>query len=195
VSVPTLQGHASGKEIKDFYESLINKQFGDVHECDVPESSVPDDNSTVNKKISRLKKRKTSSNDSNQSPALSVNSTSLSQQTVTREQRQYYQLLKSSQFGNLSDVESLLKKGLDVNYRDFYGWTAVMCAAREGHADIVDCLLQSGADVNVVNSDGHTAAMVARNAGHRHLAEQLMRLDVPTKLNDKDHQEEPSKLY
>lgn len=56
--------------------------------------------------------------------------------------------MPSAEIGNTDMVKLLIAKGLDVNAKDKYGRTALMCAARGGHAEIMRLLLDSGADVN-----------------------------------------------
>ncbi|KAH9503985.1 hypothetical protein Btru_067490 [Bulinus truncatus] len=113
---------------------------------------------------------------------------------LTREQRQYFHLLKSAQDGNLNEVKNLLSQGLNINYKDFYGWTALMCAAKEGHSEMVNCLLENGADLKIVNSDGHSAAWLAENARHHSLAEKLLNFSPHEATSSLEHHE-PTQFY
>jgi ankyrin repeat protein len=62
----------------------------------------------------------------------------------------------------------------DVNARErWYGRTALMIAALEGHADIVDLLLEAGADASLVDAEGSTALSLARSSGNLDVAAKL----------------------
>lgn len=74
---------------------------------------------------------------------------------------------------NHSDiVQTLLSAGADVNYRDKYGWSALMHAANWGHKEIVKLLIQNGAQKNYQDMGSHhTAANLASNAGYHDVAQ------------------------
>jgi len=62
----------------------------------------------------------------------------------------------------------------DVNARErWYGRTALMVAAAEGHADVVDLLIEAGADLNLVDAEGSTALSLARSFGNLDVAAKL----------------------
>eukprot|EP00931_Biecheleriopsis_adriatica_P090548 TRINITY_DN64511_c0_g1_i1.p1 TRINITY_DN64511_c0_g1~~TRINITY_DN64511_c0_g1_i1.p1 ORF type:complete len:195 (-),score=52.93 TRINITY_DN64511_c0_g1_i1:84-668(-) len=62
---------------------------------------------------------------------------------------------------------SLSQPQLDVV--DEHGNTAVMIAAREGHAKVVDMLIAAGADLSVKNLAGQTASEIASTESVREL--------------------------
>ncbi|MGO9120452.1 MAG: ankyrin repeat domain-containing protein [Desulfomonilaceae bacterium] len=66
-----------------------------------------------------------------------------------------------SQQGELSNLEELLRKGVDVNEKDRYCRTALMYACRRGHLETMTLLLDKGADINAQNDFGWTALMEA----------------------------------
>ncbi|XP_067406894.1 G patch domain and ankyrin repeat-containing protein 1 [Emydura macquarii macquarii] len=78
-------------------------------------------------------------------------------------------LLRSAQEGDVRTLRRLLEKeGCDVNYRDGYYWTAVMCAAYAGRGEAVKYLLTRGAAwVGVCESQGRDAVDLAEEAGHQ----------------------------
>ncbi|XP_068779995.1 G patch domain and ankyrin repeat-containing protein 1 isoform X1 [Struthio camelus] len=84
-------------------------------------------------------------------------------------------LLKAAQDGDLGTLRRLLEKeGCDVNYRDGFAWTALMCAARAGRAAAVRYLLRRGAArTGFREAGGRDAAGLAEDAGHRGLARLL----------------------
>ena len=69
--------------------------------------------------------------------------------------------------GRLDVVRWLLGKGLPINAKAAYGWTALHDAAAENHLDVVKCLVEEGgADVNAAKNDGCTALYLAAWRGH-----------------------------
>jgi cytohesin len=68
-------------------------------------------------------------------------------------------LLIAAERGLDGIIDSLLRNGADVNFKDHSGNTALMVAVRsfEGHA-MVDLLIKRGGDVNAKNNAGETAA-------------------------------------
>ena len=77
------------------------------------------------------------------------------------------QLVTHSWRGNLSDVEELLKQGVDnVDAKISKGRTALWGASFHGHLDVVELLLSHGADTEVRGGDEATALHVACQEGH-----------------------------
>ena len=63
----------------------------------------------------------------------------------------------------------------DVNVRErWYGRTALMIAAVEGHADVVRLLIEAGSNLDVVDEEGSSALSLARNYGHLDVAAVLV---------------------
>lgn len=50
--------------------------------------------------------------------------------------------------GRSSHVRELLSHGADPNVEDNDGWTALLCAAKEGYVDIVCQLLEHNAEID-----------------------------------------------
>lgn len=66
-------------------------------------------------------------------------------------------------------VETLIKKKINLNVRDFcwtHGETPLMIAAYYGHNTIVDILLEAGADPNIISLQGATALINAALMSH-----------------------------
>jgi ankyrin repeat protein len=62
----------------------------------------------------------------------------------------------------------------DVNARErWYGRTALMIAAAEGHGDVVELLIEAGSDLSMVDEEGSTALSLARTNGHLDVAATL----------------------
>ncbi|SFG98203.1 FOG: Ankyrin repeat [Desulfotomaculum arcticum] len=74
--------------------------------------------------------------------------------------------LKCCQEGINTMVQVFLNEKMDPNATDMYGATALMLAARNGHADVVRMLLDKGAGLNASSHDGITALMIAAYMGH-----------------------------
>jgi ankyrin repeat protein len=63
----------------------------------------------------------------------------------------------------------------DVNARDrWYGRTALMIAAAEGHADVVQLLIEAGAAIDLLDEEGSSALSLARSYGHLDVAAALV---------------------
>lgn len=59
----------------------------------------------------------------------------------------------------------------DVNARErWYGRTALMIAAAEGHADVVRLLIDAGSAVDLLDEEGSSALWLARSYGHLDVA-------------------------
>ncbi|KAB7500216.1 Caseinolytic peptidase B-like protein [Armadillidium nasatum] len=61
-------------------------------------------------------------------------------------------LILAAMVGNMTKLEELLKKGVDVNGRHPYGWTALHAAAINGRSKAVKFLLDNGADPNLADN-------------------------------------------
>jgi uncharacterized protein len=68
--------------------------------------------------------------------------------------------------GDVTIIELLLKAGAGVDAQGPAGWTALMQAAGNGHAEAVSALLAARADPTMRNTVGRTARDLARRAGH-----------------------------
>lgn len=72
------------------------------------------------------------------------------------------QLFEASKSGNIDEVKSVIKQGVDVNSKgDQYGETVLLLASLFGRLDIVRLLIDNGADVNMQSKNGSTALMRA----------------------------------
>lgn len=83
----------------------------------------------------------------------------------TREASGESVLMTASAVGVVESVNLLLNHGAVVDWRDpNFGQTALMLAAREGHADVVALLLSRGADPNASTRIGQTPAFIGPNS-------------------------------
>ena len=70
------------------------------------------------------------------------------------------QLVDAATNGHVKDLQALLRDNpaVDVNWRDFNGWTALHYASRNDHAEVAKLLLaHPSIDVNLQASDGSTS--------------------------------------
>ncbi len=85
------------------------------------------------------------------------------------------ELFRAVQTNNLPAVQkSIARLGPNsINSTDPRGYTPLMIAAREGHAQIVDYLLREKAQINVRNPMGESAVMLAAFKGNLPLVQNL----------------------
>lgn len=72
----------------------------------------------------------------------------------------------------LGDEQSLKKaidEGVNINYQNEHGWTALCVACWNRHDDIAKILIEKGADVNMKLSTKWTALHMAAENGELHL--------------------------
>ncbi|RUS89802.1 hypothetical protein EGW08_002414 [Elysia chlorotica] len=186
----------SGQDVKSFYESVVGTPSSSV--STQPLSNKQDayrrGKSAANSNISRKDKRRrnkavlnikieplchndaeTEASSNFNMHANHVNSAKTVQsQPFDHLDRRQSKFLQAAQLGNCSKVCELLDQGVNLNCKDFYGWTALMCAAKEGHDQTVICLLDRGADSTLLNNEGLSASCLASLAGHFNLANSIL---------------------
>lgn len=82
-------------------------------------------------------------------------------------------LVKAATAGKITKVQTLLKKGVDINHlkRDF---TPLMGASYKGNVEIVQVLLENNAKVDFKNKSGDTALNIASMRGHTEIVRALL---------------------
>ncbi|XP_051116317.1 calmodulin-binding transcription activator 4 [Andrographis paniculata] len=86
-------------------------------------------------------------------------------------------------------LQPILNSGVNVNFRDFRGWTALHWAARFGREKMVAALIASGAsagaltDPNSQDLTGKTPASIASISGHKGLAGYLSEVALTSHLS------------
>ncbi len=160
--------------LKHAYETRI-KELG-LSEHVIAILTAPDRSAPASKAPAKTSKSQTSK------PTVEVNQTKTEQQTESTPKRPKKPtidlsmnklLLQSAEKGHLEHVNTLLKKGADVNARDENGQTALMAAAGRGHLEMVKLLIDKGADVNANDENGRTALMDAAMFGQLQIVEFL----------------------
>ena len=73
-------------------------------------------------------------------------------------------LIKAAKEGDQETIKELIQLRFDVNFKDSYGNTALICAS--GKPECVKLLLEAKADVNTQNKYSYTALIQASNFGY-----------------------------
>ena len=74
--------------------------------------------------------------------------------------RNGFNMLRNAMYGYTDKVRHKLDRGVDPNFQDDYGDTALMRAAKGGFFDTVELLLECGAVPNIQNKNGSTALII-----------------------------------
>lgn len=155
---PTLDGAA----VRAFYEALI----GD-------ESSIPEPQRSQAEPANERKRKKRRM----MREAAAGSSGGHGQRFLEAEDKMTQWILRAAQEGNLAELRRLLDPceaggaGGNINVRDAFWWTPLMCAARAGQEAAVRYLLGRGAAwVGVCELGGRDAAQLAEEAGFPEVA-------------------------
>lgn len=148
-------GRMSGEEAKSFYEDVVcNDKYGG-HSYDKPQDNHH-----------RIVTQRTTSSSSicEQSSARKPAPQEKRSKTVSK-------VFRYAQEGNLSELKKALYSArhspVDINVKDKFLWTPLMCSAHAGHASVVNFLLGEGAVWrNTCDQKGNSALDLARLAGH-----------------------------
>ncbi|GAV64300.1 Ank_2 domain-containing protein [Cephalotus follicularis] len=84
-------------------------------------------------------------------------------------------LMFVTQAGDIEALEALIRHiGVDLDYQDDNGFSAVMVAAIKGHVEAFRLLVYAGADVKLCNKAGETAITLSELSQNRDLFEKVM---------------------
>ena len=81
------------------------------------------------------------------------------------------ELLAAASAGDIETIELLLEQGVNVDFQDEEGVTALIVAAFMGHEKVVTLLIEAGADLDVQDTDEWTALITAAWEGHAESAQ------------------------
>ena len=76
--------------------------------------------------------------------------------------------------GKMDIVETFLQAGVDVNFQNNQGYTALMVAAFRGQVTMIDYLLEKQANACLVDHRGNTALMAAIVSAELSIAKKLL---------------------
>ena len=83
-------------------------------------------------------------------------------------------LIDAAENNDIQRVRELLDSGADINFKDRYGFTALIRATAEGHTEMVRLLLDYGADINYQNRNGLIALIIASASGYTEIVRLLL---------------------
>lgn len=156
---PTLDGTAA----RAFYEALI----GDESSTPEPQRSQPEPVSERKRKKRRMMRE----------TATEASGGHGQRRSLEAEDKMTHRILRAAQEGDLASLRRLLDPqeaggaGGNINARDAFWWTPLMCAARAGQGAAVRYLLDRGAAwVGVCELGGRDAAQLAEEAGFPEVA-------------------------
>lgn len=152
-------GHFSGAEAREFYESLLKESTETCSKRDSRRSKRGENSESTVKNISKTKK--VGANVSK----CELNVKSKSPCSNTRQENLF---LKMAQDGDVDGLRRFIRDNkVNIDATDPFGWTALMCAAKSGHKTCVTLLLREGADAKLKNNQGQTAMDIAKQSGIR----------------------------
>ncbi|XP_037375301.1 G patch domain and ankyrin repeat-containing protein 1 [Talpa occidentalis] len=161
---PILDGAAT----RAFYEALIR----DESSASEPQGCQPELPS-----VRKRKKRRTTRATATEAAASGTSEGQRERRSLEAEDRMTQRILMAAQEGNLVELRRLLDPleaggaGGNINARDAFWWTPLMCAARAGQGAAVHYLLGRGAAwVGVCELGGKDAAQLAEEAGFPEVA-------------------------
>ncbi|XP_045397639.1 G patch domain and ankyrin repeat-containing protein 1 [Lemur catta] len=166
---PTLDGAAA----RAFYEALI----GDESSAPEPRRSQPAPEPARERK---RKKRRMMREATAETVAAGTSRRGGHRRSLEAEDRMTQCILRAAQEGDLAELRRLLEPheaggaGGNINARDAFWWTPLMCAARAGQGAAVSYLLGRGAAwVGVCELGGRDAAQLAEEAGFPEVAQMV----------------------
>ena len=94
--------------------------------------------------------------------------------------------MTAAYYDQVEEVEKMLAQGFDVNSKNEYGNTALICAAKKGLTKMIERLLTAGADINFKNEKGMTALTYAAIQGHGWAVDKLVKAGADLNVQDND---------
>ncbi|SEO21953.1 Ankyrin repeat-containing protein [Mucilaginibacter gossypiicola] len=75
-------------------------------------------------------------------------------------------LMLSVQQDQFKMVKLLVDHKVEIDWKDWFGCTALMYAANKGNVNIISYLLKNGADVHFADKEGNTVLSAAKEGNH-----------------------------
>ena len=85
--------------------------------------------------------------------------------------------LEMARRGDTEALRNLIEKGAQLNYKDKYGFTALMRASMESRTEAIDFLVGMGANIYLKNNFGLNALMLAVDQNRDQAVKSLLRYD------------------
>jgi ankyrin repeat protein len=96
-------------------------------------------------------------------------------------------LLHASFENNIQIVEYLIKKGFDVNEKDYNGYAPIHACAENNYADLAELLLKNGANPDLKDNFGNTSLMKAILHWDKNLDVIKVLIDNNSNLDEKNN--------
>ena len=87
---------------------------------------------------------------------------------------EYYTIATAAMSNKIADVRVFLTKGVNPDFQDSGGRTALSYASAQGYPDIAKLLLDAGASPDVKDKSGNTSLHWAADAGHLDVLKMLL---------------------
>jgi len=97
-------------------------------------------------------------------------------------------LFKAIAGRDITELKKLIEAKVDVNYRDFYGNTALMVASLGGHIEIARLLVEAGAVVNAQHDNGLASLMYVSVLPHQYQDVAKFLIEAGADVNAKDNE-------
>lgn len=82
-------------------------------------------------------------------------------------------LVNAIRVGNLDKVKFLINKGIEINFKDYCGWSFLIFAIEANKKEIVQFLIEKGIDINNVAENDQTPIMWAAQSGQKEIVKML----------------------
>jgi len=83
-------------------------------------------------------------------------------------------LIEACKIGDVGAVTTRIKEGANVNAKDVFGESALICALQSGNTKSADFLLTKGADVNAVSIFGYSPLIYSASNGYADIVRVLI---------------------
>lgn len=105
---------------------------------------------------------------------------------VERQTELCKELMIAAKAGDKEEIERTVDEGVDVDYQNEFGQSALMVASWEGHLGIVEILLNADADPDLQDGFGKSALHEAALGGHHTIVHRLISGGAKIDLTDEE---------
>ncbi|KAE9549829.1 hypothetical protein FO519_006963 [Halicephalobus sp. NKZ332] len=82
------------------------------------------------------------------------------------------------------EMKDYIRRGIDINSRDFFGCTALICAVAQKAEDVVEFLMENGADWTIAGQNGLTALGLAKKKKFTEIVNFIESFESPTAVEE-----------